>query len=143
MGYSPVTPRKEQALARKMARLGLQEADIREQFIRSRGKGGQKVNKTETCVYLKHLPTGIEVKCRQGRSQGLNRYYARVILVRKMEVLILGRESAERAAAARVRRQKRRRSRRARIKMLEDKSRHGLRKKLRRPLTGTEAETES
>ena len=81
---------KEGALKAKMASLGIKESDIRELFILASKKGGQKVNKTSSCVYLKHMPTGIEVKCQQERSQALNRFLARRILVDKIESLILG-----------------------------------------------------
>jgi len=64
-----VSPEKEQALAERMEKLGLREEDILEKFIRSGGHGGQNVNKVATCVYLKHLPSGVEVKCQQERSQ--------------------------------------------------------------------------
>ncbi|MDD4183782.1 MAG: peptide chain release factor-like protein, partial [Candidatus Omnitrophica bacterium] len=59
---------------------GIREEDIVEKFIRASGPGGQFVNKTSSCVYLKHIPTGIEVKCQKERSQALNRYAARKIL---------------------------------------------------------------
>ncbi|NQT07372.1 MAG: peptide chain release factor-like protein, partial [Candidatus Omnitrophica bacterium] len=72
---------KEEALRAKMCSLGIRGADVEEKFIRSSKKGGQKVNKTSTCVYLKHKPTGIEVKCQKERSQVLNRFLARRILV--------------------------------------------------------------
>jgi len=84
-----VSPDKEQALADRMERLGLREEDIVEKFIRSGGHGGQNVNKVATCVYLKHLPTGTEVKCQQERSQSLNRFLARRILADKIEADIL------------------------------------------------------
>ena len=74
-----------------------------------------------TCVYLKHLPTGLEVKCQQERSQALNRYLARRILADKVEAAILGRRSEERQRIAKIRRQKRKRSKRAKEKMLADK----------------------
>ena len=76
-----VSAYKEEALKTKMASLGIKETDFEEKFIRSSKKGGQKVNKTSTCVYLKHKPTGIEVKCQKERSQVLNRFFARRILV--------------------------------------------------------------
>ena len=125
---------KEEALKAKMASLGIKESDIRELFILSSKKGGQKVNKTSACVYLKHIPTGIEVKCQENRSQILNRFFARRILVNKIETLILGRESAEQKRYEKIRRQKRRRSRRAKDKMLQDKKFHSEKKALRRPL---------
>src|SRR3989338_8342939 len=95
MEYS-ISKGKDKALKAKMASLGIKEADLEEKFIRSSGKGGQKVNKTSSCVYLKHKPTGIEVKYQGERSQVLNRFLARRILVNKIEALILGKESEER-----------------------------------------------
>ena len=124
---------KEEALKAKMASLGIKESDIRELFILSSKKGGQKVNKTSSCVYLKHAPTGIEVKCQEERSQVLNRFLARRILVDKIESLILGRESDEQKRYEKIRRQKRKRSRRAKEKMLQDKKFHSEKKRLRKP----------
>ena len=72
-----ITQKKQQALVVRMASVGLEEGDLDEKFIRSSGPGGQHINKTATCAYLKHIPTGIEVKSQTARSQGLNRYYAR------------------------------------------------------------------
>jgi len=123
-----VSPEKEQALAERMERLGIREEDIIEKFIRSGGHGGQNVNKVATCVYLKHLPTGTEVKCQQERFQSLNRYLARRILADKIESAVLGKESEEEQRIAKIRRQKRKRSKRAREKMLADK-RHVAEKK--------------
>jgi peptide chain release factor len=123
---------KEQALKAKMASHGIKESDITEQFILASKKGGQKVNKTSSCVYLKHLPTGIEVKCQKERSQALNRFLARRILVDKIESIILGRESDEQKRYEKIRRQKRRRSRRAKEKMLRNKKLHSEKKALRK-----------
>ena len=115
------SPEKEQALAERMGRLGIREEDLIEKFIRSGGHGGQNVNKVATCVYLKHLPTGTEVKCQQERSQALNRYLARRILTDKIEAAVLGKQSEEAQRIAKIRRQKRKRSKRAKDKMLADK----------------------
>ncbi|MBM3285081.1 MAG: peptide chain release factor-like protein [Candidatus Aminicenantes bacterium] len=131
MADFPVGPEKEQALRRKMARLGIREQDLVEKFIKSGGKGGQKVNKASTCVYLKHHPTGIEVKCSIERSQALNRFLARRILADRIEKRVLGEQSAEEQRVEKIRRQKRKRSKRARIKMLEDKRKHSEKKKAR------------
>ena len=131
MGMFPVSPAKGKELREKMDALNIREDDIEESFVRSGGKGGQKVNKTSTCVYLKHMPTGIEVKCQEERSQALNRYRARVILLKKVEELIKGRESEERQRIEKIRRQKRKRSKRAKEKMLTEKKITSEKKKLR------------
>jgi len=126
-----VSPEKEKALREKLRRFNILEEDLKESFVRSQGPGGQNVNKTSTCVYLKHIPSGIEVKCQEERSQVLNRYRARVILVTKIETRILGRQSEERKRIEKIRRQKRRRSRRAKLKILEGKRIQGEKKSLR------------
>jgi len=130
-----VSPDKVKALKERMARLGIEEKDLVERFVRSSGKGGQKVNKTSTCVYLKHLPTGIEVKCRQARTQALNRFLARRILADKVEAAIRGRASLEEQRIQKIRRQKRRRSRRAKEKILQEKKERSRKKRLRGPVS--------
>lgn len=122
---------KGKALQEAMARLGVREEDIEEKFIRSRGPGGQNVNKVSTCVHLRHLLTGIEIKCQQERSQARNRYRARQLLMKKIERALLGEISAEQDRTAKIRRQKRRRSRRTQLAILESKRRHGAKKSLR------------
>jgi len=122
---------KEKSLREMMARLGVREEDIEEKFIRSQGPGGQNVNKVSTCVHLRHLLTGIEVKCQQERSQAQNRYRARQLLLKKIESAILGKLSEEQKRIEKIRRQKRRRSRRAKLKMLESKRRRAAKKFLR------------
>jgi protein subunit release factor B len=123
---------KEKALIAKMRSLGIREEDIEEKFIRASKKGGQKVNKTSSCVYLKHRPTGFEVKCQRERSQSLNRFLARRILADKIESYRLGKKSAERKRIEKIRRQKRKRSKRAKEKMLEYKHRRSEKKDLRK-----------
>ena len=129
-----ISKSKKQALIAKMQSLGISEQDLQEKFIRSSGKGGQKVNKTSTCVYLRHIPTGIEVKCKQERSQALNRFLARRILTNKIETLKLGKLSEERRRIEKIRRQKRKRSKRAKEKILAAKRKQSEKKRLRTPV---------
>lgn len=138
MALFPVRPEKEKDLLDRMARLGIKDTDLEEKFIRSQGKGGQKVNKAATCVYLKHLPTGIEVKCQRERSQAINRFLARRILVEKLEARILGKETEEKQRIEKIRRQKRKRSKRAKEKMLADKKRRSLLKEMRKVFLGSD-----
>lgn len=116
-----VTPKKEEELYRQMNELGLSEDDIEEKFIKSSGRGGQKVNKSSTCVQLKHLPTGIIVKYQKERSQNLNRFFARRELVARIDNLTNREKSKEKIKAEKIARQKKRRKRRTRNKSAEDR----------------------
>ncbi len=120
-----------------MAQYHIRETDLVENFIRGSGAGGQKINKTSSCVQLRHIPTGVEVKCQTSRSQALNRFLARRLLVNEIAGRVDGVKSAERSRIEKIRRQKRKRSRRAKDKMLADKTKVGEKKKLRK-ITGDE-----
>ena len=118
-----------------MAKAGLVEAELSERFVRGSGSGGQKINKTASCVQLIHQPSGLVVKCQRTRSREANRWLAR----REMATRLLERRAAvlseRQQAAARIRRQKRRRSRRQQARILDEKRRHGEKKALRRPVS--------
>jgi protein subunit release factor B len=137
MTVGPITARKEKQLQDLMGRLKIREEDLVEKFIRGSGSGGQKINKTSSCVYLLHRPTGIEIKCQRERSQAMNRFFARRELCEKIAEKIEGEKSARRKAQEKIRRQKRRRSRRAKERMLEAKRKQSD-KKARRTRPGTD-----
>ncbi|MBN1586454.1 MAG: peptide chain release factor-like protein [Candidatus Omnitrophica bacterium] len=118
---SAIRPEKERELKARMQAAGLREEDIEEKFVRSSGPGGQHANKTATCVYLKHRPSGIEVKMQKERSQALNRFLARRVLSERYEREVLGQETPEQSQAAKIRKQKQRRVRRR-----SSKSDHGI-----------------
>jgi protein subunit release factor B len=121
-------------LLAKAAELGLRMEDVDEQFIRGGGHGGQKINKTASCVQLRHLPTGIELRCQKHREQSKNRASAWKLLILKLEERVKGKESALSQKLFKLRKQKKRRSRRAKEKMLEAKRQRGDTKEMRRPL---------
>jgi len=127
----PVSDAKHRDLRRRMRALGINESDLEEKFVRSSGKGGQNVNRVATCVMLYHAASGMRVKCQIARTQGLNRYYARKILVDKIEAKERGIASAKQQRIAKLKRQKRKRSKRAKEKILATKRYTAEKKKLR------------
>lgn len=110
-----VSEEKNKWLKEKMEALGIHEKDIKEKFVRSAKKGGQKVNKTSTCVYLRHIPTGTEVKCMKDRSQSINRFLARRELVKRIEKLS-GHLTPDDVEREKIRKQKSKSKKRARLK---------------------------
>ena len=128
----PISNAKQRDLSMRMARLGIHEPDLQEDFIRGGGPGGQKINKTSVAVQLVHLPSGIRVRCQAGRSQAMNRFLARRLLVEKLEEKILRERSARRQEVEKIRRQKRKRSKRAKEKVLEGKKHQAEKKMFRK-----------
>jgi protein subunit release factor B len=126
-----VAVEKNLTLEKRMALLGVREEDIVENFIRSSGPGGQNVNKTSTCVYLKHLPTGLEVKCQRQRSQLLNRSLARHILLSKIEHKLQQDILQRQSFKAKIMRRNRQKPKSIKIRILENK-RYQSQKKLGR-----------
>jgi protein subunit release factor B len=113
-----VSLKKQSELDKIFKRFEIKESDIEEKFMCSTGKGGQNVNKVSSSVYLKHFPTGIEVKCHRERTQGLNRFLARRLLAEKIEENLLGEVSKKRQIIEKIRNQKKKRSKRAKEKIL-------------------------
>lgn len=126
-----VTQEKWDQIEQRMARLGIQDDDIVEKFVRGSGSGGQKINKTSSCVYLKHEASGIEVKCQQSRSRESNRLLAREELCRTLEERQQQRSQARRQATEKARRRNRPRPRKVKEKILRSKHKKSSIKKLR------------
>lgn len=128
----PVSEKKSEELSRRMHRAGIREADLTEEFVKGAGPGGQKINKSSIAVLLTHRPSGIQVRCQEGRSQAMNRFYARRLLTEKIEERLFREKSAKRQAMEKIRRQKRKRSKRAKDKMLAGKRHQSEKKGMRR-----------
>jgi protein subunit release factor B len=130
-----VSVKKYEALLSEMKRQGVFEKDIEEEFVHSSAKGGQNVNKVATCVSLRHIPTGIGVKCQRERSQGINRYHARCLLLKKIFAREEEKRKSEIAEQEKLKRQKRKRSRKAREDILAGKKYQAEKKVRRRKVT--------
>ncbi len=119
----------ETALQQRLRKLRVREEDLEESFIRGSGAGGQKINKTSSTVVLRHLPTGLEVRCQRERSQVMNRHWARVELCDRLEAARDEARLAEQNEREKSRRQNRPRPRGLKRRILEGKKqRSGLKK---------------
>ncbi len=126
-----VSVEKERELKRQMQAMGILEGDIEESFIRSSGPGGQNVNKVASCVYLKHLPTNIEIKCQEERNQSLNRYRARCLLMEKVARLRYEQKLQKIQEVEKIRRQRRKRTKAMKEGILEQKHKRSEKKQFR------------
>lgn len=126
-----VRQEKKRALEEEMRKFNVYEKDLTEKFIRAGGPGGQNVNKVASCVYLKHIPSGFEVKMQKSRYQALNRFLARRELVFRIKNDIMGRESEEQKRRHKIHRAKQTRSRRAKKRILEQKRLQAQKKEAR------------
>ncbi|MDZ7665285.1 MAG: peptide chain release factor-like protein [Desulfotignum sp.] len=109
--------KKLAALAQKLTELEIRKADLKEKFIKASGRGGQKVNKSASAVFIRHNPTGLSVKVGKHRSLHLNRFLALRALAEKIEALRTGQNPARDQKADKIRRQKQRRKRKTRKKL--------------------------
>ncbi len=116
MSIFNVSAKKEKVLLERMRELNVNENDLEESFIRSSGPGGQKVNKTSSCVCLRHIPTNITVKYQRERSQALNRFFARRTLLDQIEKKKKGYIKEEKKRIEKIKNQKRKKRKRADVK---------------------------
>ncbi len=126
----------DEALTKRMKKLRLREEDLEEDFIRGSGPGGQKVNKTSSTVVLRHLPSGLEVRCQRERSQVMNRHWARVELCDRLETVLKEARLAEQNDREKTRRQNRPRPRGLKQRILKEKKNRGEVKKNRGRVSG-------
>lgn len=109
--------KKLAALEQKLADLGIQKKDLEEKFIKASGRGGQKVNKSSSAVFIRHHKTGLSVKMGRHRSLHLNRFLALRALAEKIEALQSGTDTARQEYIKKIRRQKLRRKQKTRKKL--------------------------
>lgn len=115
----------------RLRALGLDPADVEERFVRGSGPGGQKINKTSSTVWLRHRPTGVEVRCQAERSQAVNRETAWIELCLRLEERARQAASAARQAEEKQRRRLRQKSRGQKARMVESKRRRASLKAFR------------
>jgi protein subunit release factor B len=133
---NPISTEQITDLEQRMLALGITAETLLEKFVRGSGSGGQKINKTSSCVFLKHLPSRLTVKCQADRSREMNRFLARRELCEEMEAIRDGKASERIQEIEKIRRQKRRRSRRSKQQSVADKRILSTKKSLRRPPPG-------
>lgn len=119
MGSSEKGPseKKLAALEQKLVELGIRKTDLEEKFIKASGRGGQKVNKSSSAVFIRHKDTGLSVKVGRHRSLHLNRFLALRALAEKIEAHQTGQDPAQTKQNQKIRRQKQRRKRKIRKKL--------------------------
>lgn len=133
---NPITSDKLSALEQRMSALGISESNLLEKFVRGSGAGGQKINKTSNCVFLKHLPTGVCIKCQLDRSREMNRFLARRELCDQLEAIREGKAVAKTQAIEKMRRTHRPRSRNSKNRSVADKRNLSQKKSMRRSPSG-------
>jgi peptide chain release factor len=121
----------------RLAAMGVAASDIEEKFIRGSGPGGQKINKTSSTVWLRHGPTGIEVRCQAERSQAANREHAWGELCERLEARARDARNEAQHLREKGRRQTRQKSHGQKVRMIQMKK-HRARHKARRGRVGEE-----
>src|ERR1700733_10180216 len=108
-------------IAEGLAALGARVDEVEERFVRGSGPGGQKINKTSSTVWLRHRPTGVEVRCQRERSQAANRQTAWTELLAKLAARARQQAADEVQARETQRRRTRQKSRGQKQKMVATK----------------------
>ena len=124
-------PVSEELLLR-MRRAKIYERDLIERFIRGSGPGGQKVNKTSSCVQLRHIISGIDVKCQESRSLMVNRIQARNLMCSILEDRERKQKEQRKSELEKIRRKNRQPSKRQKKLNVINKRKHGIKKRMRR-----------
>lgn len=119
-------------IVERLAAAGVRPDEIEERFVRGAGPGGQKINKTSSTVWLRHRPTGIEVRCQRERSQSANRELAWQELCAKLEARVRATHAAAEQAREADRRRTRQKSRGQKVRMIETKKHRARIKQQRR-----------
>ena len=140
MSIQKLFSQKEKELYARMKQLGIHKKNIEEKFIRSSGPGGQNVNKVSTCVFMKHIPSNISVKCSQMRTQAQNRIVAFELLLDKIQRERLREHRRQIQQIERERRKNRKKSKKSKEHMIEDKRRHSKKKQIRRTISAATLE---
>lgn len=128
---APISKKNLDKVNERLRSLGVGELDLREDFIKGGGPGGQKINKTSSCVQLTYLPMGWVLRCQRSRHREDNRFFVRWLLLERLEKIALGRESARQRQIHKLRAQKRKRHKRAKEKILKQKKERAEIKKWR------------
>ncbi|MBA3848565.1 MAG: peptide chain release factor-like protein [Opitutus sp.] len=122
----------EAPLRARFVSLGVRPEEIEERFVRGAGAGGQKINKTSSTVWLRHRPSGVEVRCQREREQSVNRLLAWLELAGKLEWRRAESANAAQAARELARRQTRQKSRGQKARMIQTKKHRARLKGARR-----------
>tara|TARA_B110000305_G_C19345194_1_gene591276 strand:- start:316 stop:693 length:378 start_codon:yes stop_codon:yes gene_type:complete len=101
----------------KAERFRIKSEDVEESFKTGSGKGGQKINKTTSCVELKHKLTGIVIQCQKYREQAKNRMLAYRMLIDKIEETLDWKNSEKAKKQNKLKKQKQKRAKRAKAKV--------------------------
>jgi len=123
---------KDKELEKRMKKNKVFKKDVKEEFVRSSGPGGQNVNKVSTCVMLAHVPTGIKVKCQKERTQKANRHKAWVMLVDKVEKAKKEEEALKKYSVEKKKRQGRKKPNVLKEKILDEKHKQSEKKTMRK-----------